>query len=145
MELDGDVLLGMLKDVADGVFFLHSFQVRRVSSQRCRCSRNRFAHMLRWLNASIRMALSVGNGVHPCIVHGDIKAANILVDSMFRAKVSDLGMAGSKKFAGTPYWMAPELLTGRVGSLVSHHLCQSCKLLALTSVMRRSGTCVDGE
>jgi len=52
---------------------------------------------------------------HP-IVHGDVKAANVLVDSQFRGKVTDFGLT-AKRYAsagpcGTPFWMAPELLRG---------------------------------
>jgi len=42
----------------------------------------------------------------------DLKAANILVDSRFRAKVADFGLSQKKNLGGTgtPFWMAPELL-----------------------------------
>lgn len=76
VPIRGDVLLPMLRDIAQGMRFLH------VAS--------------------------------PPVIHGDLKAQNILVDSRFRAKVADFGLSAKKNLGacGTPFWMAPELLRG---------------------------------
>ncbi|GKY96362.1 hypothetical protein MPSEU_000595800 [Mayamaea pseudoterrestris] len=72
VALEGDMLLNFLKDITQGVRFLHS--------------------------------------AVPQVIHGDLKAANILVDNRFRAKVADFGLSQKKGGTGTPFWMAPELL-----------------------------------
>ena len=78
--LEGEMLLPIMRDIAQGVRFLHS--------------------------------------ADPEIIHGDLKAHNILVDSSFRAKVSDFGLTQKRQLGatGSPYWMAPELLRGEASN-----------------------------
>ncbi|KAI4350032.1 hypothetical protein L6164_010560 [Bauhinia variegata] len=72
----------------------------------------------------IRMALDVARGMSclhtstPTIVHRDLKSPNLLVDKNWNVKVCDFGLSrlkhntflSSKSTAGTPEWMAPEVL-----------------------------------
>ncbi|GMH06954.1 hypothetical protein Nepgr_008794 [Nepenthes gracilis] len=72
----------------------------------------------------MKMALDVAKGMnylhtmHPTIVHRDLKSPNLLVDKNWVVKVADFGMSrmkhhtflSSKSTAGTPEWMAPEVL-----------------------------------
>lgn len=74
LAIDGEILLPILRDISQGMRFLHASD--------------------------------------PRVIHGDLKAQNVLVDSRFRAKVADFGLSQKQKVGGTgtPYWMAPELL-----------------------------------
>ncbi|XP_044478109.1 serine/threonine-protein kinase EDR1-like [Mangifera indica] len=72
----------------------------------------------------IKMALDVARGMNclhtsmPTIVHRDLKSPNLLVDKNWNVKVCDFGLSrlkhntflSSKSTAGTPEWMAPEVL-----------------------------------
>ena len=59
MYTGGEIILQILRDIAQGLRFLHSSK--------------------------------------PPILHGDLKAKNILIDSRFRAKVADFGLSTKKK------------------------------------------------
>ncbi|CAM8923532.1 unnamed protein product [Rhodiola kirilowii] len=72
----------------------------------------------------LKMALDVAQGMNclhtstPTIVHRDLKSPNLLVDNNWNVKVCDFGLSrlkhntflSSKSTAGTPEWMAPEVL-----------------------------------
>jgi len=60
----------------------------------------------------------------PPILHCDLKAKSILIDSRFRAKVADFGLATNKPgLHGTPFWYATSALSALLQIYVSHTDC----------------------
>lgn len=57
----------------------------------------------------ITQGLRFLHSADPQVIHGDLKARNVLVDSKFRAKVADFGLSQKKKIGatGTPFYMSP--------------------------------------
>ncbi|XP_045816839.1 serine/threonine-protein kinase CTR1-like isoform X1 [Trifolium pratense] len=74
----------------------------------------------------LSMAYDVASGMNylhqmkPPIVHRDLKSPNLLVDDSYTVKVCDFGLSrtksntylSSRTAAGTPEWMAPEVIRG---------------------------------
>jgi guanylate cyclase len=83
MVLEDELVLQILRDIVQGLRFLHT--------------------------------------ATPKIVHGDLKAQNVMVDSKFHAKVADFGLSqkSQSQRCGTPFWMAPELLRGETSNTSS--------------------------
>ena len=58
------------------------------------------------------------------IMHRDVKAANLLLTEDGRAKLADFGVSSAivssaskrKTVIGSPYWMAPEVLTAEASA-----------------------------
>ncbi|KDQ10876.1 hypothetical protein BOTBODRAFT_177764 [Botryobasidium botryosum FD-172 SS1] len=81
-------------------------------------------HLLRGAVAAVQYL----HGLQPAVVHGDIKAANLLVKDNGEACLGDFGLSRfiqhvstgvttTTPNSGTPRWMAPELLFGSGGDL----------------------------
>lgn len=76
---------------------------------------------------------------HQGVVHRDIKGANILVTKESHVKLADFGVASTKPadltgpidVAGSPYWMAPEIITLTGSSTASDIWSLGCTVIEL--------------
>ncbi|EEF45788.1 serine/threonine-protein kinase EDR1 [Ricinus communis] len=96
----------------------------------------------------MRMALDVAKGMnylhtsHPPIVHRDLKSPNLLVDKNWVVKVCDFGLSrlkhhtflSSKSTAGTPEWMAPEVLRNEPAN-------EKCDVYSFGMILWELATC----
>ncbi|KAG0560393.1 hypothetical protein M758_10G173200 [Ceratodon purpureus] len=127
-------LVGMCVGGSEHLYLIYEYaengSLNDCLSNQAAIGRNRFtqsAAYLPWI-ARVRIALDVASGLeyihnytNPSFVHKDVKSSNILLDSHFRAKVANFGMAKSaassgdgplltRHITGTQGYMAPEYL-----------------------------------
>ncbi|KAJ6372905.1 hypothetical protein OIU76_027275 [Salix suchowensis] len=96
----------------------------------------------------MQMALDVAKGMnylhtsHPTIVHRDLKSPNLLVNKNWLVKVCDFGLSrikhhtflSSKSTAGTPEWMAPEVLRNEPAN-------EKCDIYSFGVILWELATC----
>jgi serine/threonine protein kinase len=96
----------------------------------------------------VNSALAYLKTRNPPIFHRDIKFENLLVDANGVIKLADLGLAATHDLgqthtqgAGTPYWLAPEVLHGREYDYPSDQYSLALVVLrVLKGVIKNDGT-----
>lgn len=108
------------------------------------------ARVLAWGH---QLALALAHAHRHGVVHRDLKPGNVLLDASGHAKLADFGLArgadalhtGTGIVPGTPFYMAPELLSGNVPSAASDLYALAVLLFELLTGRRPHGASTMGE
>lgn len=110
-------IMGVSKDISGNDYVLVMERMSRGSL--IDCITNPTSHMDQETMLGIMKDIAAGmaylHNLKPAVMHNDLRAANILVDENFQAKISDFGLSGRQKFISSSSrwpWTAPEIFGG---------------------------------